>query len=262
MSLRPLLAALRIGFRHHLAYRSEVLLQLLSAVVVAGLNGSLWTAAAASRPVFGGATGVYWRGLILVSWAGMAAVATRVHEDLGFRFRDGQIVADLLRPLSLQAGIWARDAGRALASLLVGSVPLIALCALVVPLGLPSSPLRWALWAASLALAHLVNVGLSFLLGLAAARVRNVLGLSYVKATLVSLLSGALIPLELYPPAVRKIAFLLPFHAMARSPAALLLGVEGPARVLAEQALWAILLWALGAWAWRRTARALVVEGG
>jgi len=262
MSARPLLAAARVGFRHHLAYRSEVLLQLLSAAMVAGLNGALWTSATATRPVFGGASGEHWRGLVLVSWAGMAAVSTRVHEDLGARFRDGQIAADLLRPASLQAATWARDAGRALASMLVSSAPLLGLCALVVPLGLPGDPARWGLWVCSLLLAHLVNFGLSFLLGLAAAKARNVPGLSYVKTTLVSLLSGALIPLELYPPVVRQIAFLLPFHAMARSPAALLLGVDPPWPILLEQALWALALWALGAWAWRRTARGLVLEGG
>lgn len=259
---RALLAAGRIGFRHHLAYKSEVLLQLLSASLVAALNGALWTAAATARPVIAGEAGESWRGLVLVSWVGVAAVATRVHEDIGGRFRDGQIAADLLRPVSLQAGTWARDAGRALACLLVGSAPLLVLVSLAIPLDLPRDPLTWALWACSLALAHWTNFGISFLLGLAAARLRNVVGLSYLKATLVSLLSGALLPLELLPPLARDIAFALPFHTMARSPAALLLGREPALPLLAEQLAWGLVLWGLGALGWRRVARGLTLEGG
>lgn len=262
MSLGPVLAAWRIGFRHHLAYRTEIALALLSGALVAGLNGTLWTAATAARPVFGGEPGEVWRGLVLVAWASVPAVATRVHEDIGGRIRDGQIAADLLRPLSLQVGTWARDAGRASACLLVGTLPLLGICAAAFPLGLAPSGPRWALWACSLGLAHLTNFGISFLLGLAVVRLRNVVGLSYLKATMVTLFSGALVPLELFPPVVRQIAFLLPFHAMGRSPAALLLGREPAASLLLEQAAWALSLWALGALAWRRVARVLVLEGG
>lgn len=262
MSLRPLLAAWRIGFRHHLAYRTEIVLQLFSATMVAALNGMLWTAALVASPVFAGAPGEVWRGLVLVSWAGVPAVATRVHEDIGGRIRDGQIAADLLRPLSLQAGTWARDAGRASACLLVGSVPLLLITALATPLGLSPHPQRWALWAVSLGLAHLTNFGISFLLGLGVVRLRNVVGLSYLKATMVTLFSGALVPLELFPPAVQQVAFALPFHTMGRSPAAVLLGRGDAGALLLEQAAWALGLWALGALAWRRVSRGLVLEGG
>lgn len=261
-SLRAMAAAARIGFRHHLAYRSEVVLQLASASLVVGLNGTLWTAAGAARPVIAGEPAEVWRGLVLVAWAGGAAVSTRVHEELGARFADGQIAADLLRPLPLSAGLWARDAGRAAASLLVGTLPLLVLCAVAFPAGLTLAPWQGGLWVASLALAHAANVGLSFLIGLAAMRVRNVVGLSYLKATLVSLFSGALIPLELFPSPLRFVAFCLPFHTFARSPAAVLLGREPALPLLLEQAAWAGGLWVVGVLAWRHAAHILTVEGG
>lgn len=262
MSGRALLAAARIGFQHHLAWRTEVVLHLVSAALVAALNGALWTAATAARPVFAGAPGELWRGTVLVAWAGVAAVATRVHEEIGGRFRDGQIASDLLRPLSLQSGTWARDAGRALAALLVGTLPLLLLCAVVFPLGLSTRPGTWALWVVSLGLAHAANFGLSFLIGLAAMRLQSVIGLSYVKATMVSLFSGALIPLDLFPAPVRVLAFALPFHTFARSPAAVLMEREPALPLLLEQAGWVLALWVGGALAWRRVARALTVEGG
>lgn len=255
-------AAARIGFRHHLAYRSEIALQLLSASMIAALNGSLWTAATASRPVIAGEPGQAWRGLVLVSWIGVATVATRVHEDIGGRFRDGQIAADLLRPLSLQAGAWARDAGRALACLLVNSAPLLVLCGLVIPLPAAIGASNLALWGLSLGLAQVCSFGVSFLIGLGAARLGNIVGLAYLKATLVALLSGAIVPLELFPRLAQSFAFALPFHAMARTPAMVLLGRGAAGPLLLEQAAWALALWVMGALAWRSIARSLTLEGG
>lgn len=261
-SRRALLAAARIGARHHLAYRTEVVMALISASLVAALNGSLWTAAMSATPTIGGLPTEQWRTRVLIAWVGIGAISTRVHEDIGGRFRDGQIAADLLRPLSLQAGSWARDLGRATAAFGVSALPLLALTGLFVPLRWPTHGYTWALWALSIALAHATNFGLSFLLGLVALRLKNVVGLSYLKATAVTLLSGALIPLELLPVGVRELAFVLPFQAMGRTPAMVFLeaGARGP--LLGVQLLWALGLWIAGALAWRRVSNALTLEGG
>lgn len=259
---RAMAAAARIGFRHHLAYRSEIVLQLVSATMVAALHGSLWTAATATRPVIAGEPGEQWRALVLVSWIGVATVATRVHEDIGGRFRDGQIAADLLRPLSLQAGTWARDAGRAAACLLLNTVPLLVMVGLVMPFPAEIRAVNLGLWALSLALAQLCSFGVSFLIGIGAARLGGVLGLAYLKATLVSLLSGAVVPLELFPRWAQEIAFALPFQAMARAPALVLLGRADAGAVLAGQAAWAAGLWLAGVLLWRQVAHTLTVEGG
>lgn len=258
----PLRTAAAIGFRHHLAYPTEIAIQLLAAGILAGLNGALWTAAAHSAPTVAGLPTLGWRASVLVAWAGIGAVATRVHEDLGERFRDGQIAADLLRPLPLPALVYARDLGRAAAAFLVQAVPLLGLCALAAPLGLPTAPATWFAWVAALFGAHLVNVALSFLLGVGAFRLGSVTGLGYLKATLVSLFAGALLPLELFGPVLRTVAFCLPFHVLGRTPAAVLLGREPVLPLLAEQLAWALALWALGWWMWRRAADSFTVQGG
>lgn len=262
MSLPTLRAAAVLGFRHHLAYPAEVAIQLVAACLVAGLNGALWTAAAADVSEPGGLPSLAIRSEVLVAWAGISAIATRVHEDLGERFRDGQIAADLLRPVSLPAFLYARDVGRATAAFLVQAVPMLGLCAWFAPLGLPTSPMRWAAWALALLGAHAVNVGISFLLGLGAFRIGTVAGLGTLKATLVSLFSGALLPLELLGPTLRGIALILPFHVLAHTPATVLLGTGPPLALFAEQWGWAIALWAVGLLAWRRVSRTLILQGG
>lgn len=260
MNGASLAAAWRIGFRHHLAYPAEVVIQLVAAALVAGLNAALWSNVPADAVA--GLPAAAWRAEVLVAWAGLGAIATRVHEDLGERFRDGQIATDLVRPVSLPALVYARDLGRACAAFCVQAVPLLALCAAFTPMGLSRSPVVWVAWGLTLVFAHAVNVGLSFLIGLAAFRVGSVTGLGYLKATLVSLFAGALIPVDLFGPGLGALARALPFHVLGRTPAQVLLGRADPAPLMLEAAGWAAVLWALGAWAWRRVSARLVVQGG
>lgn len=262
-TLRASLAAVRIGFRHVFAYRTEVTIQLVSASIVAGLNGSLWTAALRGRTGIAGVASGEMISYVVIAWVSVTFFATRVNEEIGRRFREGQIAADLLRPISFQLHCYARDLGRALASFLLQTIPLFTLCLLVFPVGLPDRPTTWALWLVSLWLAHLTNYGLSFMVGVAALPLHNISGLTHLKSTLVSVFSGALIPLELFGPALRPIVFALPFHALVHTPASIFLERDVPvAALLGEQAAWAFGMWVCGDLCWRAAARTLTVQGG
>lgn len=262
MSFATLRAAAAVGFRHHLAYKAEIVIQLVAACILAGLNGALWTAAASAQPVIAGAPALDWRATILVAWAGIGAIATRVHEDLGERFRDGQIASDLLRPISLPAMVYARDFGRACAAFLVQALPLLALSAFAADLGVPRTPGPWLAWIVALFGAHLVNVAISFCLGVGAFRLGSSTGLGYIKATLVSLFAGVLLPIELFGPGLRTFAMCLPFHLLGRTPSAVLLGREAVWPLFVELLLWAAVLWAFGLWLWHRAARTFTIQGG
>ncbi len=260
--MNALIAAYRVGFRHVLAYRAEAAVQLVSIGLIAALNGSLWSAATRSAPSIAGLSSPELLAYVVAAWSSVSFVATRINEDIGMRFREGLIAADLVRPVDLQAWWYARDLGRACAILGLHTLPLLAASILAFGPPLPDEPARWALWLVSLVLAHATNFGVSFLVGIAALPLHDVTGLSHLKATLVSVFSGALIPLALFPPIVRDVALCLPFHAMAHAPATVLLGQDDAARVLSGQLLWALGLWVIGALTWQAARRVLVVQGG
>lgn len=262
-SVRAPLAALRIGFRHVFAYRTEVAIQLLAACFVAGLNGSIWSVATKGRAEIAGVPGPEMLSYVCVSWVAVSFFATRVNEEIGLRFRDGQIAADLLRPLSLQMNCYARDLGRVAAILLLQTIPLFLLTSLAFSVDFPTRLTTWPLWLLSLTLSHLTNFSLSFLLGLAAFRLHNITGLTHFKATLVSIFSGALIPLELFGERWQPLLFALPFHSLAHTPSSIFLERDLPVLgLLGEQAAWGGGLWLCGVLAWNRAAHALTVQGG
>ena len=256
-------AAIKVGFGHTLAYRAEVLIQLFSTAIVAGLNGSIWSAAVQGRTEIAGIPSLQLHAYVVVAWTAVSFYATRINEDIGRRFRDGQIASDLLRPMAFRDFWYARELGRAFATFLVHTLPLLAGCSLAFGVRLPSSPLVWLSWLLSLWLGHLTSFGLAFLVGIASVRLRSTTGLSHVKSVLVSVFSGALIPLELFGPGWQPVVQALPFRAMAQIPTRIFLGQESePGRALAIQAAWGLGLWLAGGLGWRAVQRRLVIQGG
>ena len=259
----PMVASFRIGARTVFAYRSEAIVTLLSASLMASLNGLLWQAATRGRPGIAGVPADELLSYVVMAWVAVSFFASKVNEDIGRRFREGQITADLLRPMSLQAQCYCREVGRACATLFLQTLPMFFLGFFAFGVNLPHHPQTWLFWGISLLLSHAINFGLSFLVGLAAFPLKNISGLTHVKGTLVSIFSGALIPLDLYQGTLRDVVFMLPFHSMAHTPTSIFLERDVPvAGLLAEQAAWAAVLWLGGVIGWRHAQRVLTVQGG
>ena len=259
--MRAQRAAFGAGFSNAFAHRGDLLLQLAGSAIIVVLNGALWTAATRGQPTIAGIEADALVTYAVAAWIAAGAVSTRVAEELGERVRDGEIAADLLRPASLFGYRYAMDAGRVSAVLLARVGPLLALGATLFPVALPDRLSTWALWALSLAVGHFVSFGLAFLFGLAAARVRYTAGLSLLRTTVLSLFSGALIPLELFGGGAADALRALPFAALAWGPASVFLGRD-PAPILLSGVAWGLALWALCELGWRRVATTLTVQGG
>ncbi len=260
--LRP---SLRLGASLVLAYRLEVVVQILSASIVALLNWSLWTAIFEGRSQVAGRSAAELTTYVVVAWVVTTFYANRLDQWLSSRFRSGDIAIDMLRPWSLQAHLYFRDLGRAGCALVLTTLPIALWTGLLLPLRFPTRWLTWVLFAVSLLLAHAISFGFSWLVGMAAFRLRNAAGLAHLKATIISMFSGALIPLDLYPSSIRGLILLLPFQGMSHVPASIFVETVPPGelwRPLLTQVVWAVLLAVLGALAFRRAGRIMIVQGG
>lgn len=253
--------ALALGVRGALAYRTELVVRVVSGAVVGALTTAVWMGVTRGRAQVAGVPSPALVTYVLVAWLWATALATRVDAELAERARTGDLALDLLRPVPPQALAYWRDLGRTAATALVTTLPLLAGAALVVPVSLPTRPGPWLAFALSLPISHAVSFGLAWLVGLGATLLRTGRGLLHLKGSVLALLSGALIPLEVYPDAVRAVVVWLPFAGLSHTPAALLTGRAGVG-LLAVQALWAAALLLLGQRAWAALTRRLVLQGG
>jgi ABC-2 type transport system permease protein len=106
---------------------------------------------------------------------------------------------------------------------------------------------------------------MNFIVGALAIRMKSILGLLRAKFYVQELLSGLLVPITMFPPAIAAAMEWLPFQHIAYTPLRIYLGkLNGSVLVqtLATQWLWAAVLLTFGAWFWDRMARKLAVHGG
>lgn len=254
-------ATIALGARGAVAYRAGVAVRLVSATLVGVLTASLWFAVTDGRDAVAGVPSIDLVTYAVVGWLAASTWGSPVGGELAEQGRSGDLALLLLRPVPLQAWLYLRDLGRAGAVFALSAGPLLALALVALPLHRPDKPGPYLAFAASLVLAHAVAYGLAWLVGLGAALLRTGGGLLHVQSAAFALLSGALIPLDLYPHWATRVARLLPFAALADAPAMLFLGRAQP-QVLALQAAWAVGLALLGAIAWRFVRRRVVVQGG
>src|SRR5262249_4400205 len=184
------------------------------------------------------------------------------HLDIQEAVRRGDVVSQLGRPVSYTGSTFAEALGllavRApvlgltafvCAFAFTGWTPSLGSLAWVVPLGLAGSALITALY---------------LLLGLLAFWMSDISPVWWVCQKLMFVLGGLMLPLDLYPAFVRRIAQFTPFPAALGRPASLVLDVAGTdvGVLLRDLAIWSLIAVLAIRALFRLAASALTVSGG
>ncbi len=178
-------------------------------------------------------------------------------------FWEGSLVNRYQRPLAVLPQIMAETVGRWLPTLIICTLPTVALAvALGVPPG-PTSALHGSLFVVSLGLAMSLGFALDFLFTALAVRLKDAGWLAHtIRNAITNLFSGAVIPFALLPWGLGGVLEWLPFGSVAGAPLSIYVGVGEPGRLLALQALWNLALWPLALLAFRKSAERMVSFGG
>jgi viologen exporter family transport system permease protein len=184
--------------------------------------------------------------------------------NLAERVRTGEIVSDLVRPVTLFRRDLAERYGTALHYLVTRSPPVFGAGWLVYGL-LP--PLRWelALFPLSLALAIATSAALWFIACSSAFWRESASGELSAIVFVNTFLGGVFVPLDFYPTALRWLADALPFRATLYTPVAIFTGkLSGGALAfgLLHQGVWVAALALLCVALESRGLRRLAVQGG
>ncbi|CAI7979932.1 conserved membrane hypothetical protein [Frankia sp. Hr75.2] len=261
--------------RRYVTDRATVAASVISNIVLTVLRGHLALAVWEQRP---GLAGYDATAAVTFTVVGQALVSTFAvfggMVDLAWRVRDGGVETDVVRPVGFQRWWLGLEVGRAGVYLTTRAIPAGVVGAFLFDLRLPRSSGTGALFAASLVLALLVSFGLRYLVALSAFWLTDDRGVQAVAALVMMFFSGAVLPLGLFPGVLGTIAGFLPFGAVVQAPMDLYLGspaggtaylgsaAAGPERILAYQAVWALLLCLAGRVLTTAALRRLVVQGG
>ena len=122
------------------------------------------------------------------------------------------------------------------------------------------------LFPLSLFLAFLVSFSIDYFVGLFGFYSESVWGLSTTKEIIVTVFSGALIPLQFFPDAIQKVLYWLPFQAIFHTPLMMITrpdqGWEVFLPMLVVQVGWAVGLFVLARLFYNQAVKVLRIAGG
>jgi ABC-2 type transport system permease protein len=255
-------------FHRMLAYRLRYVTGLVSYLIYVTTYYFLWKAVFDHRApgaTVGGYSLADMVTYVAIGWIARSFYFNNVDREISELVQNGQIALALARPVSFQGTILAGAIGEGAFRVAFFTLPISVVIFLLYPVAPPASPLHALAFLASCLLSLVVLTHLNFLVGLTAFPLKNIDGVLRAKHYLLELLSGLLIPVAMFPPALQELSRWLPFQAVAFVPGQIWLGKlagTGIARGLLLQAAWAGALAAVSAWTWSRASRRLTVQGG
>ncbi len=256
------LAFARVAAVEALTERSELYARVVFLGVLLGVFTALWrVVAAAGMPLSAAPNDMVWY-LSTTEWIVLSSpmLFIQIQEDV----RRGDVTYQLLRPVSYVGAMLARGAG-----MLCVRMPALGAAAFtwayVFTGTLPNASVLWVLVPVAF-LAALLLTSLHLGIGLAAFQLAEVSPLYWVTQKALFVLGGLMLPLEVYPEWLRRLASSTPFPSMLASPAGLLLGPSPlPLEVAAlalRLALWLSLTLFVLSVSFRRAVRSLELGGG
>lgn len=179
--------------------------------------------------------------------------------------QSGQVISDLARPYDFEFAWLAQDYGRAVFQFFARSVPPFIVGALVFGVRWPEVWWLWPVFFLSLWLAVTVSFAWRFCLNLTAFWLNDYRGVAGLGLLVATLLSGFIVPLALFPAAIRDVVYLLPFASFVAVPIDIFLGKATGLdllALLALQSFWVCAGLALGRLMLASAMRKLVIQGG
>jgi ABC-2 type transport system permease protein len=253
------------AFQARLAYRNQVWAGAFGDLVFMFARIAIWISVFTGTASHDGVTLPEMITYALLAGPVLYWDYSRLLNDVDTVVRTGDIAVYLLKPLHFPAYLLASHFGNFAFEFLAMTIPVALVVGLTFGL-LPPADLFYALsFLAYWALSFMMLFTLATLLGLAAFWLMTAQSLDWFFNSIMTLLSGGLLPLWFFPQWLAAIAGHLPFAWVSYYPAAVYLGKLDVAQTLVYFAIGAAWLAALlGAltWLWSAARHRLVVQGG
>lgn len=266
--MKKYLAIIKIRFKLLLQYRvaayagmfTQFFFGMIRVMVFYGFYSSTTT----SMPI-------NYKVAITYIWLGQAMIGMlpwNGDSEIQNLIRTGNVTYELVRPMNLYNYWFARAFALRTAPTLLKSIPLIIIATLLPKeyrMEFPREMLPIIGWIITTFGALLISCTITNIINITTLYSISGDGIQRLLASIVTLFSGMIVPLPLFPEKLRIILSYLPFGGLLDIPARFFTG-EIPfsqlARFLGFQLIWTIILYGLGQWILTRKLEELVVQGG
>lgn len=241
--MRPYLALVRTQARAAMSYRLSFALSHFATLVQLVAMLAIWGLLLASGTTMAGFDWPHMKAYLLVGFTSGLVVSQLADWRMAGRIQSGMVAVDLIKPIDYQTARFAEVVGVAWTELLAGLVGCVGVLLLTGPIPPPAS---LPLFMVSVVMVLPLKFLIIYISALASFYTQNYLGVHWARLAMVSLLSGALVPLTFLPQWLQSLAAVLPFASLASTPALIYTG-----HLKGLEAMWLVgvqLAWVAGLW--------------
>ena len=215
--LRLYWAILRGSIITGLVYRFGFLFTILGNVVYMCVAYFLWRSIYRQSTTIHGLT--FEQSFIYIALGSTVFILLKTYAEwaISREINDGKIAVYLTKPLDYQLYWLFLSLGFTVTNLVAITLPTVLLITLVFRVPIIPGP-GLVLFPLSLVMAFLISYNIDYTVGLMAFYTESTWGLSVTKEIIVSVLAGALLPLQFFPAVIQKVLLWLPFQAIYYTP--------------------------------------------
>ncbi|TGN01841.1 ABC transporter permease [Leptospira yasudae] len=212
------------AFQRSATYRLEYFTGVLNAVLYLAILTSVWQSVASNE--FG--AGRDRNSLVLYAVLSTLIKVSFGRQDglISSKIKNGTILFDLLKPIRFPLIVFADTIGVSLYHLFSRALPLLLLAYFVLDLSFVPDPNAFLSFAIVYILAFLIFFLIGFMISSLSFYFTEIFSFFLLYFALITLFSGAVIPLDLFPEFLRNISSWLPFPYMYYYPTQILTSGE------------------------------------
>lgn len=188
-----------------------------------------------------------------------------INEELGEKIKTGNIIMELLYPISYMRYYLFRKIGQCLRQALLVALPTFILASILfqVTFLIQLTSVLQFIVIVSLSIVNVFFI--EFIVGMISFVTNSSWGLQILKYSIIMVFSGALAPIEFFPFMLQHVMKCLPFIDFIYTPAKSLLGMVSSSEwsvIVIRQISWLVVLWGLATLVYRKMIKKVTVYGG
>jgi ABC-2 type transport system permease protein len=263
--MKSYIALVRGSYMIGLVYRFGFLFTVLGNIVYLGVAYYLWSSIYEHADVIRGLT--FDETFLYVAMGSVIFILLKTYTDweIAYQIREGIIASQLTKPLDFQMYMLCSSLGFLLMNLTAIVIPTVLMLAFVFKVEVSVGPGLF-LFPVSLVFAFVIMFAIDYFIGLLAFYSESVWGLSTTKEVVITVLAGALIPLQFFPGWLQNVVYWLPFQAIYHTPLMLLTRPDQSMEILLSmllvQFIWVVVLVVLSRLFYNQAIKVLRISGG
>lgn len=266
-NLKKYFAMTRMGIIETVQWRLALFVMVIGNLLYLTLTYFLWKAifTSAGTDVVNGMTFEMTMVYLVLATSLYGVVELYLVWEIGRNIQNGKIVLDLLRPFKYKHYVFWENSGTLVVNFMLTFLPTFIIVGFMTK---GTIPLGWNLvyFLIAFVFSIIINYNIDFIVGTICLYTESIWGINIMKQMIVSLLSGATIPLAFFPEKFAAVVKYLPFKAIYDTPLTLLLARSPDWQTviskLGVSLFWAIAISVFSAFFWRISIKRVTVNGG